>query len=212
MSEWIPEDHLARPLSDIVDQLDLSAIISRHSNRVEEAYHPALLSKLWFYGYATGAFTSRKIRTAIDENIPFHWLCGGHRPGFRTISDFRKENIELLLDLYTQVVQNAMNLGYVSLGHVSIDGSELKAHSSKHKAMSRERMKQEIQRMENEIREALQQAQQADEQEEGQLLLFPESVNAEVRDRQVRLAKIKEVLKQLEERKPEAESKTPEKD
>lgn len=212
LSEWIPEDHLARLVSDIVDQLDLSSITSRYSNRGEEAYHPAMLLKLWFYGYATGVFTSRKIRTAIDENIPFRWLCGGHKPDFRTISDFRKDHIKLLPGLFKQVVQIVMNLGYISLGHVSIDGSKLKAHASKHKAMSRERMKQEIQRLENEIRQALQQAQQADEQEEGQLSLFPESVDTEVQDRQVRLTKIKEALKQLEERKPEAESKTPEKD
>lgn len=212
LSEWVPEDHLARLVSDIVDQLDLSAIICRYSNRGEEAYHPAMLLKLWFYGYATGVFTSRKIRTAIDENIPFRWLCGGHKPDFRTISDFRKDHLELLPGLFKQVVQIAMDLGYVSLGHVSIDGSKLKANASKHKAMSRERMKQEIERLEKEIREALEQAQQADEQEEDQLSLFPESVNAEVQDRQARLEKIKEALKQLEERNPETESKTPEKD
>lgn len=212
LSEWVPEEHLARLVSDIVDQLDLSAITSRYSNRGEEAYHPAMLLKLWFYGYAIGVFTSRKIRTAMDENIPFRWLCGGHKPDFRTISDFRKDNLELLPGLFKQVVQIAMGLGYVSLGHVSIDGSKLKANASKHKAMSRERMKQEMARLEKEIREAFEQAQQADEQEEEQLSLFPESANNEAQDRQARLEKIKEALKQLEERKPEAKSKTPEKD
>jgi transposase len=212
LSEWVPEDHLVRLVSDIVDQLDLSAIISRFSNRGEEAYHPAMLLKLWIYGYATGVFTSRKIRTALDENVPFRWLCGGHKPDFRTISDFRKDHLTLLPGLFKQVVQIAMNLGYMSLGHVSIDGSKLKANASKHKAMSRERMKQEIQRLDHEIREALKQAEQADEQEKGQLSLFPESVSAEIQDRQVRVAKIKEALKELEERKPEAESKTPDKD
>jgi transposase len=60
--------------------------------------------------------------------------------------------------LFKQVVQIAMDLGYVSLRHVSIDGSKVKANASKHKAMSRERMKQEIERLEKEIREALEQA------------------------------------------------------
>lgn len=212
LSEWVPEDHLARLISDIVDQLDLSGITEGYSNRGEEAYHPAMLLKLWFYGYATGVFTSRKIRTALDENIPFRWLCGGDRPDFRTISDFRKNNIDRFADLFKQIVQIAMDLGYISLGHVSIDGSKLKANASKHKAMSRERIKQEIVRLEAEIREALEQAKQADEQDESQLSLFPESVNVEVRDRQARLVKIQAALKALEERKPEAESKTPEKD
>ena len=212
LSEWIPDDHLVRLVSDIVDQLDLSGITKQYSNRGEEAYHPALLLKLLFYGYATGVFTSRKIRAAMDENIPFRWLCGGQKPDFRTISDFRLNHIQLLPGLFTQVLRIALTLGYISLGHVSIDGSKLKANASKHKAMSRERMKQEITRLEAEIKEVLQKAQQDDQQEEGQLSLFPESVNAEVHDREVRLNKIRTALQQLEERKPEAESKTPEKD
>jgi len=134
-----------------------------------------MLLKLWFYGYATGVFTSRKIRQAIDENIPFRWLCGGNRPDFRTIGDFRKNNIEIIPDLFKQVVQIAMDLGYVSLGHVSIDGSKLKADASKHKAMSRDRMKEEIKRLEKEIREALEKT-EAEEQEE-QLSFSCESVN-----------------------------------
>ena len=211
LSEWVPDNHLARLISDIVDQLDLSKITERYSNRGEEAYHPAMLLKLWFYGYATGVFTSRKIRQAIEENIPFRWLCGGNRPDFRTISDFRKNNVEIMPDLFRQVITIAMDLGYVSLGHVSIDGSKIKADASKHKAMSRERMKKEIERLENEIREALEKAGQDDEQE-SQMALFPELINQEVVDRQARLDKIKESLQQLEERKPEAESKTAQKD
>ncbi|KRF12002.1 IS1182 family transposase [Paenibacillus sp. Soil787] len=212
LSEWVPEEHLARLISDIVDQLDLSVLTEGYSNRGEEAYHPAMLLKLWFYGYTTGVFTSRKIRTALDENIPFRWLCGGDRPDFRTISDFRKNNVDRFAELFKQIVQIAMDLGYISLGHVSIDGSKLKANASKHKAMSRERMKQEIVRLDTEIHEALEKAKQADEQDKGQLSLFPETLHTAVRDRQARLAKIRAALQTLEERKPEAESRTPEKD
>jgi transposase len=212
LSEWIPDDHLVRLISEIVEQLDLREIIEDYSNRGEEAYHPSLMLKLLFYGYATGVFTSRKIRTAIDENIPFRWLCGGHKPDFRTISDFRKDHLEWLPGLFKQVVQIAMKLGYTSLGHVSIDGSKVKGHASKHKAMSRERMKQEMERLESEIREALEKTQEAESQDEGQITLFPESANKDIQDRQVRLKKIQEALKELEERKPEAESKTAAKD
>ncbi|WP_066366156.1 IS1182 family transposase [Neobacillus fumarioli] len=210
LSEWVPENHLARLVSDIVDQLDLSAITKKYSDRGEEGYHPALLLKLWFYGYATGVFTSRKIRTALDENIPFRWLCGGDKPDFRTISDFRKNHLEQISGLFQQVLEIAMKLGYVSLGHVSIDGSKVRANASKHKAMSRERMKQELQRLESEIKEALKKAGVEEEQESP--VLLPESVNAEVKDRQARLDKIREALSELEARKPEAESDTPEKD
>lgn len=155
LSDWIPENHLVRLVNDIVDQLDLSEITNHYSNRGEEAYHPAMLLKLWFYGYATGTFSSRKIQIQTQENIPYRWLCGGHQPDFRTISDFRKNNLSLMPSLFKQIIEIALALGYISLGHVSIDGSKIKANASKHKAMSRERMKQEIKRLEREIYEAL---------------------------------------------------------
>lgn len=127
--------------------------MNRYSHRGEEAYHPALLLKLWFYGYATGVFASRKIQLATVENIPFRWLCGGHHPDFRTLSDFRKGNLNALPELFKQIIEIAMELGYASLGHVSIDGSKIKANASKHKAMSRARMKREIARLESEIKQ-----------------------------------------------------------
>ena len=212
LGEWIPENHLVYLVNDIVDQLNLSAITSQYSNRGEEAYHPALLLKILFYGYANGIFTSRKLREALEENVPFRWLSGGLRPDHRTISDFRKNNLALLPGLFVQIVQIARDLGYASLGHVSIDGSKLKANASKHKAMSRDRMKEEIIRLEKEISEMLEKAQSDDQQEEETSVLFPETISEAVQDRKSRLQKIKDALQQLEARKPEAESKTPKKD
>jgi transposase len=204
LSEWVPDAHLARLISDIVEQMDLSAITAAYSDRGEEAYHPALLLKLWFYGYATGVFTSRQIRQALDESIPFRWLCGGQYPDFRTLSDFRKNHLEAFKALFSQIVQIAMELGYISLGHVSIDGSKIKANASKHKAMSRERMKQEIKRLEHELEEALVNT-EADEQQ----AWFPEATPQGLSDRRARLAKIREALQELDARKPESAATTP---
>ncbi len=171
-----------------------------------------MLLKLWFYGYAIGVFTSRKIQTATYENIPFRWLCGGLHPDFRTLSDFRKNHLHVLPGLFKQIIEIAMTLGYVTLGHVSIDGTKIKANASKHKAMSRQRMKQEIERLEADIHQAMNEAEQADTKDEMSLSQAPPMTEVTVSDRQIRLAKIKAALKELEERKPEAESKTAEKD
>lgn len=213
LGDWIPEDHLVRVVSDIVDQLDLTVITAKYSVRGEEAFHPALLLKVLFYGYATGVFSSRKLRKALFEILPFRWLCGsGDKPDHRTISDFRKDNLTVLPGMFRQIVQIASELGYVSLGHVSIDGSKMKADASKHKAMSRERMKQEIEKMEQEIAATLQQAQEEDRDEEEHPDQCPPSVNRQLNDRQQRLEKIKDALRQLEERQPAKDSRHPEKD
>lgn len=210
LGDWVPEDHLARSVHDIVDQLELSKLAMKFSDRGGEAYHPALLLKVLFYGYATGIFTSRKLEKAINENIPFRWLAGQQRPNHRTISDFRKNNLDVLPELFGQIVRIAQELGFVTLGHVSIDGSKIKANASKHKAMTRKRMKQEIARLEREIKETLNRAQkdddQADQKDE------TESVMNDIQDRQRRLEKIRTALGQLEERKPEATSSNAAKD
>jgi Transposase and inactivated derivatives len=207
LGEWVTEQHLARLVNDIVEQMDLSEITADYSLRGEEAYHPSLLLKLWFYGYATGVFTSRKIRQALDETIPFRWLSGGQRPDFRTLSDFRKDHLPALKSLFRQIVQIAMEMGYVSLGHVSIDGSKVKANASKHKAMSREHMEQGIQRLEQELDQALAKTEAEESQGEP-----PEAAPADIEDQQARLARIREALQELEARQPEATSKTPKKD
>lgn len=93
----------------------------------------------------------------------------------------------------------------MSIGHVNIDGSKMKANASKHKAMSRDRMKQEI-------AQTMKDAAQADLQEEAQLSLFPKRSDDQLHNRHARLFKIQAALKELEARKPENESKTPEKD
>lgn len=206
-SEWVPDSHLARHISDIVDHLDLSEITAAYSTRGKEAYPPAMLLKLWFYGYATGVFTSRRIRQALEENIPFRWLCGGQFPDFRTISDFRKNHLPSFKGLFQQMVQIAMELGYISLGHVSIDGTKIKAYASKHKAMSRERMKQEIKRLEQELDQALIQT-DADEQHEEQQEGLSDRFPSELSDHQTRLTTIKEALRTLDARKPEANATT----
>lgn len=200
LGNWIPEDHLVRTVSDIVEQLDLSELLVRYAERGEEAYHPRMLIKVLFYGVATGVFSSRQLQYKIHYDICFRWLCGaGDKPNFRTISDFRKNNLDLLPSLFRSIVEVALKLGYVTLGHVSVDGSKIKANASKHKAMSRERMKQELDPIESELGKVLQAAQSTDEQERSQVLLSE--------DEQVRIVnrreKIKAALDELEVRKPE---------
>ena len=205
LDEWIPQDDLVRTVSDIVDELDLSELYKRYSERGEEAYHPRMMLKILFYGVVMGVFSSRELQRRIHFDICFRWLCGvGDKPDFRTISDFRKNNLDILPKLFRDIMEIACRLGYVSLGHVSIDGSKIKANASKHKAMSRERMKQEWVRIEKEMGQALEQAQVADESDNRTQPLF-EMEDAERMNLIHRREKIKAALAELEERKPEAE-------
>ena len=144
LREWVPEDHLVYFVSDVVDQLNLSAIhaVYGEEKRGQPPYDPRLMTKLLVYGYCTGVFSSRRIAKRLQEDIPFKVLAAGNEPDFRTISDFRKIHLAALQNLFEQVLELALESGTVKLGRVSLDGTKVKANASKHKAMSYGRMEE----------------------------------------------------------------------
>ena len=167
LRDWLPKEHLAYFISDLVDQLDLSEIMSRYEEeRGYPPYHPAMMVKVLLYAYCTGVPSSRKIAKRLEEDIGFRVLAANNTPDFRTISDFRKDHLQSLAGLFVQVVKVCQRAGLVKLGHISIDGTKMKANASKHKAMSYKRMKEEEARLEAEVRKLLQEAQSVDEAED----------------------------------------------
>ena len=169
LREWVAEDHLVHFVSDVVEQLDLSAIhaVYEQERRGQPPYDPLLMTKLLVYGYCTGVFSSRKIAKRLREDIPFKVLAAGNEPDFRTISDFRKIHLEALPGLFEQVLHIAMEAGAVRLGRVSLDGTKIKANASKHKAMSYGRMLDKQKQLKEEVQQLLAQAEAADQEDNG---------------------------------------------
>jgi transposase len=168
MRDWLPSDHLAYFISDVVDNLDLSAIMERYvgEERGYPPYHPAMMVKVLLYAYCTGVTSSRKIEKRLCEDIAFRVLAANNTPDFRTISDFRKAHLKALAGLFLQVLKLCQKAGLVKLGHVALDGTKIKANASKHKAMSYKRMKEEEARLEAEVAELLKKAESVDEEED----------------------------------------------
>src|SRR3989442_2245341 len=142
LRDWLPENHLAYCVSDVVDQLDLSTIeaVYEEEDRGQPPYHPRMMTKVLLYGYCVGVFSSRRIQKGLVEDVAFRVLAAGNEPDFRTIADFRKIHLEVLKGLFEQVLKMALELGAMKLGRVALDGSKVKANASKHKAMSYDRM------------------------------------------------------------------------
>jgi transposase len=211
LREWLPKEHLAYFISDLVDQLDLSEIMSRYEEeRGYPPYHPAMMVKVLLYAYCIGVPSSRKIEKRLEEDIAFRVLAANNTPDFRTISDFRKDHLKSLAGLFVQVLRVCQKAGLVKLGHVSIDGTKVKANASKHKAMSYKRMKEEEARLEAEVRGLLQKAQSTDEAEDrayGKNKRGDE-IPQELAFRESRLQKIREAKAALEaEARAEAEER-----
>jgi len=203
LRDWLPEDHLVYVVSDVVDQLDLSAIHARYGGgkRGQPPHDPVLMTKLLLYGYCTGVFSSRRLQKRIQEDIPFKVLAAGNEPDFRTISDFRKVPLEAPQELLQQVLELALESGGAKRGRVSLDGTKIIANARKHKAMSYGRAKEKQRQLRQEVRELLAQAAAADE-EEGRRHgnRRGDELPEELRRRETRLAKIKQAKKVVEQR------------
>ena len=210
MQDWLPANHLAYFVSDIVEQLDLSAIMRRYAGeeRGYPPYHPVMMVKVLLYAYCVGVPSSRKIEKRLEEDIAFRVLAANNTPDFRTISDFRKDHLKALSGLFLQVLKLCRKAGLVKLGHISLDGTKIKANASRHKAMSYKRMKEEEVRLEAEITEMLQKAVAVDDEEDrwyGKDKRGDE-LPRELAFRESRLKKIREAREALEaEARAEAE-------
>jgi len=211
MREWLPADHLAYFISDVVEQLDLSAITERYAGeeRGYPPYHPAMMVKVLLYAYCIGVPSSRKIEKRLCEDIAFRVLAANNTPDFRTISDFRKDHLKALAGLFLQVLKLCRKAGLVKLGHVALDGTKIKANASRHKAMSYKRMKEEEARLEAEVLVLMKKAEAVDEEEDRRYGKDKrgDELPKELAFRESRLKKIREAKQALEEEaKHEAEA------
>lgn len=196
IDEWLPENHLARFIIEVIDELDLTKLTSRYSGKGSEAYHPAMMLALLVYGYATGTFSSRKIERATYDSVAFRFLSANQHPDHDTIANFRKTFLVELEDLFVQVLVIAQTMKLFKLGQISLDGTKVKANASKHKALSYGHIeKLEIQ-LREEVQFLLNKAAQTDEQESENDIDLP----AEITRREQRLAALAAAKAKIAER------------
>jgi transposase len=201
LADWVPEDHLARFVSDMIETLDLTAIEDTYAEeRGYPPYHPRMMVKVLLYAYATGTYSSRKIARRLVEDVAVRFLAAGNTPDFRTVSDFRQRHSAALAGLFTQVLRLCRRAGLVKLGQVAVDGTRVKANASKHKAMSYGRMAEKEAVLQAEIAELLRRAEQADRDEDARYGADRrgDELPAELARRESRLKKIQEAKAALE--------------
>src|SRR6266498_1834737 len=192
LREWLPENHLAYFVCDVVDTLDLSAMDAVYGTerRGQPPYDPLMMTKVLVYGYCIGVFSSRRIERRLVEDIAFRVLAAENQPNFRTISDFRKIHLRTLAGLFEEVLKIALEAGAMKVGRVALDGTKVKANASKHKAMSHDRMLDKEKQLKAEVQQLLE----------------------ELARRETRLKKIREAKRALAARareKAEAEGRDP---
>src|SRR5271168_725943 len=169
LQDWLPEDHLARFIADVVNELDLSAIYAeyeRKDGRGLSAYHPLLMTRLLLYGYCIGITSSRKIEKATYDNLAFRYLSADQHPDHDTLAAFRQEHLEALAGLFVQALRLCQKAGLVKLGNVAIDGTKMKANASTHRSVDYQKISEREQHWRSEVERLLNQAQQTDQEED----------------------------------------------
>lgn len=183
VEEWLPEDHLARFIVEVVDGLNVSRLEKAYAGRGSAAYHPALLLSLLVYGYATGVFSSRKIERATYDSVAFRFIAAGSHPDHDTLSAFRRRFLDELAGIFVQVLEMAREMKLLKLGTISLDGTKIHANASRHSALSHGHIEKLEAQLKAEVQELLALAEEADQAD------VPDGVSlpAEIKRREDRL-------------------------
>jgi transposase len=166
--ELVPPGHVAHFVRETVrEDLDLTAILSAYTEeRGYPPYHPAMMVTLLLYAYSRGVYSSRRIAQACEERVDFMAVTAMNQPDFRTIATFRRRHLKALGDLFVQVLKLCRAAGLVKLGHVSLDGTKMRANASVHKAMSYGRMRETEKKLAAEVSAWFAQAEATDARED----------------------------------------------
>lgn len=168
LNDWLSEDHLARFISDVVDDFDLSDILDYYEKEFRGAppYDPCMMVKVRIFADCKGSPSSRVIERRMIEDIGFRFLGAGNFPDHRTISDFRKIHHEPLANLFDQVLLLCNEAGLIKMDTVAIDGFKLKANASIDKNNTMETLSKKEKRFKELSREIIQEGIEIDEEED----------------------------------------------
>ena len=202
VEDWLPKDHLARFVVDIVDQLDLSALSRQYRGTGSAAYHPTVMLGLLIYGYATGVFSSRRIEAATHDSIAFRYIAANEQPDHDSLCTLRKRFLKEIEALFVKVLVIARQMKLLKLGTIALDGTKVHANASRHSALSYGHAQKIEAQLEAEVKEMLARAEAADSEPLPKGLSIPK----ELARREERLAAIRQAKAQIEARAAERDA------
>jgi transposase len=199
VDEWLPQQHLARFVVEVIDGLDLRAMSGGYRGSGSASYHPRLLLGVVFYGYATGIFSSRKLERATYDSVAFRFIAANQHPDHDTIAAFRRRFVGDIEKLFVQVLHVAREMGLLKLGTVGLDGTKVHANASRHSALSHEHIGKIEAQLKAEVGELLAKAEAADTADIPDGMSIPDELSR----REERLRKLAEARARIEARAKE---------
>jgi transposase len=204
LEDWVGEESPVRVIDVFVDELDLSELgFSRAAPKEtgRPSYHPAVLLKLYVYGYLNRVQSSRRLEREAGRNVEVMWLTGRLAPDHKTIADFRKDNGPAIRQVCARFIELCRRLGLLAKASVAIDGSKFKAVNNRDRNFTAAKMKRRMAQIEESVARYLHQLDSADRQEPSPALT---TKTTRLREKIARLRQEMERLAALEARMREA--------
>ncbi len=168
LEDWIDEDNPVQVIDAFVDALDLNGLAFQRASSAatgRPGYHPAVLLKLYIYGYLNRIQSSRRLEREAGRNVELMWLVGRLVPDHKTIADFRKDNGSAIRKVCAQFVALCRQIGLLSVASVAIDGSKFKAVNNRDRNFTKAKMARRLAQIEESVSRYLHQLDSADRQE-----------------------------------------------
>lgn len=202
LEDVLPPGHVARQLDDVLARIDFSPWEVGYDRRGQPAIHPRVLASVLLYGLLTRIRSSRGLEDALQVRLDFRWLAQGHSIDHTTISEFRRKHPEELKDLFADVVMTARRADLVSLQRLAFDGTRVRANNRRTGTRTISQLQEEYDELAAQCEEFMKQAAAEDARDEelfdrGAAVELP----VELRDKQHRLAHLKQVLDDLQQAK-----------
>jgi transposase len=199
VDEWLPQRHLARFVVEVIEGLDLRALVGSYRGSGSPSYHPSMLLGLLVYGYATGVFSSRKLERATYDSVAFRFIAANDHPDHDTIATFRRRFLKEIEGLFVKVLLLAGEMGVLQVGTVALDGTKIHANASRHSALSYEHAGKLEAQLKAEVGSLLAKAEAADKADVPDGMSIPE----ELERREQRLKQLAAARAKIEARASE---------
>lgn len=199
VGDYLKEDDLAHVIDEAVDQISLQSYYQKISPVGNPCYHPALMLKIWFYGYATKTFSSRKIEDKLHKDIAFIYLAGMQKPDHKTISEFRKNNCEEMKETFVEILQICHRLGMTKLGEISLDSQVMKANASAERSLTEKNLIKEREKLEKAVQQYLDTVSEVDAKDDSThgVEKRGDELPTDIAKKQDRIRKMKEEIQKL---------------
>ncbi|MFC3061833.1 IS1182 family transposase [Paenirhodobacter populi] len=172
LEDWIHEDHLVRVVDLFVDEVDLAVlgfVRSAAARTGRPGYHPAVMLKLFIYGYLNRIPSSRRLEREAGRNVELMWLTGRLAPDHKTIADFRRDNGPGIRRTCAQFVELCRRIGVLKGGCIAIDGSKFRAVNSRDRNFTKGKIANRIAHLEADVERYIAEMVRVDRQEEGEV-------------------------------------------